>query len=142
VKRLLNLKLNILRWYPIVANVWLVLVMSGFLFGIDIAQYTNTLLGCCLVLSAYLFVDSLLCKFCLWHQVLVTSQAVCLSLQFLERIGVGFSRLAVTILIISIFSIFVSLLLYKQCLFFTKIEIYVKRKWVNHRGTRDNQRHY
>jgi len=113
-ERLIPIKIWLLKWYPIFANIWLLILLIAYHYGFDLFKLSNMLLGGCLIISLMLFVDSIIFYFCLWHRVLIINQAIYLVLQFMNRNGVEFNYYIRTAFGLTIISLLLATFLYRK----------------------------
>lgn len=84
-------KVNILiiKWFPILMNIFILCTGIEVLFNIDLkTQYAYTTLGYSFVILCLLFGLSLEKKFCLWHRLLLYNMFFTLVLETINLFGV------------------------------------------------------
>lgn len=118
------MKIWLLKWYPVVTNIWLLVLLVAHLYEINLSQYTNMLFGGCLFISLMLYIDSVIYCFCAWHRVLIINQALYLLLQFINRLGIEFNYYLYVALSITIFSLLLATFLYSKHGCFKKMANY------------------
>lgn len=97
----------IVKFYPIIVNIWLCLILSGF-----ISDSLYPIFGHGLLVDVLLLVLSYLFRFCTWHRILIYSMMINVTLEFLQNNGVFFSDSFCISLTITITSLVLSTILY------------------------------
>lgn len=102
----------LVKFYPIIANLWIFLAMVGTIFGIDISIYTYTFLGQSFITNAMILILSYLLNFCGWHRMLIYSMSACLFLETLNNYGIQNNYYIYHILIISLLGLILSTVIF------------------------------
>ena len=105
----------IVKFYPIIVNIWLCLILSGV-----ISDSLYPIFGHGLAVDFLLLVLSYLFRFCSWHRILIYSMMANVTLEFLQNNGVFFSDSFCVSLTLTITSLVLSTILYYRNGCYTK----------------------
>ena len=83
--------INNVKWYPIIANIVILIAFLFALIDIKIYDITSPLFGTCLLISHYWWRFSIDFKFCVWHRVLIANLALVSSIVLLNNIATMFN---------------------------------------------------
>jgi phosphatidylserine synthase len=93
------------KYFPIVANGVLLVLMLFQLFDIELRTVVSYMTGCAIWPAVNLIIQSSTAHFCAWHRVLIYNIIFYAFLQLLDRFGIGFSFYLYIALIVS-FAVF------------------------------------
>ena len=105
--------INLVRIYPIICNIWILLCMVGQIFYIDISEKTYTFFGQSFFTNAIILLLSYKFRFCLWHRILIYSMTFTLFTETLNIWGIENNYYFYIVLIFVLLSIVLSIILYK-----------------------------
>lgn len=84
--------------------------MTLYIFGIRISMYE--IFGQSYMFNFLLFISSIVFSFCSWHRILILSMTSILVLETIRNFGLKIEHYAYTCIIIGLFSIALSAILY------------------------------
>ena len=116
------LLIKLLKYYPVIVNLWILIDMIGYFLNVKVSEYSYTLLGHSLYLDIILLILSLKFKFCLWHQILILSSSFYLIVETLNIWGLENNYYFYVNLCVIAISICVATILYKRYGCFKKVE--------------------
>lgn len=84
---MIRVVVNIIKYYPVVMNIYLLIAMGLYLLDIDIniSKYIYTILGQSFITNIILYYLSVKFKLCEWHRILIINMTLCLLLETLHN---------------------------------------------------------
>ena len=127
MKRLL---INTIKLYPVIINLWILIIMLSFCFGISSDSIRNTyvIFGQSFISNFLIFTLSLSFHFCVWHRILICSMSCVLLMEVMYKFGIHIPHFAYVSITIIVLSLIVSAILYYKhgCHSKKKVNIGVK----------------
>jgi len=99
-----------IKFYPIVINIYILIIMVLATFGIRISLYD--VFGQSYAMNFLLFSGSIIFSFCLWHRLLIVSMTSILCMESLYRLGLKIESYSYICVLIVLFTIVLSSILY------------------------------
>lgn len=87
-------------------------MMIAYLTNFTCKSYFYTLIGQSFYFNAILFILSINLKFCLWHRILIISMSLVLLMETLYNFGLTINNYLYICIVISVFSLLTSAILY------------------------------
>jgi len=105
--------INIVRIYPIICNIWILLSMIGQIFYVDLMEKTYPFFGQSFFTNMIILILSYKFRFCLWHRILIYSMTFTLFIETLNIFGIENNYYFYIVLIYVFLSLVLSTFLYK-----------------------------
>jgi len=115
-----KLELASVKYFPIVANVALLVLMLFQIYHVEVKPITGYLVGCSLWANINLIIQSKRLYFCTWHRVLLYNIMFYAVLQICWRLGFEFNYYLYLCLTINIASLITAFMLYRKNGCYTK----------------------
>jgi len=113
--------INCLKFYPIIINLYIIIVMSLYMFEIKLSAYE--VFGQSFMFNFLLLIGSFVFSFCAWHRILIYSMTLILLLETMYSIGLRIANYSYLCILIVLFSIILSSILYYKNGCYKKKEI-------------------
>lgn len=127
MKRLL---INTIKLYPVIINLWILVIMLLFCLGIGLDNIRNTyvIFGQSILSNFLVFILSFAFHFCAWHRALICSMTCVLIMEAIYKFGIHIPHFAYISIAIIVLSLIVSAILYYKhgCHSKKKVNIGVK----------------
>jgi len=82
-----KLLIKLIKYYPVVMNVYISFMMVGYINNLIIKDFAYTFIGQSFYINIILFILSLNLRFCLWHRILIVSMSLVLSIETFYNFG-------------------------------------------------------
>lgn len=82
-----KLIIRMLKYYPIIVNVYIAIMMMGYITHIISSDKGYTFIGQCFYMNAFLFLIAPKLGFCTWYRVLVISMSLVLLIETFYNYG-------------------------------------------------------
>jgi hypothetical protein len=86
-----NVKIWLVKWFPILANVNLLVILLFSLYGVEVKGVTAYLFGVSIMPALIVWCESKELYFCSWHRILLINVYIYAILHMMQRAGVQFS---------------------------------------------------
>jgi len=106
------LLIRLLKYFPIILNIQLLLNVQLYSIGIDISNWIYCLTGTSMYVMVICFISSFVFKFCIWYRVLCISSIISLILEYIDINIVKINYYLYAIQGVVILGLFVSLILF------------------------------
>lgn len=106
------LLVKLLRAYPIIYNIQVLVLIVLFQFKIDISNWIYDITGASLYMVAICFIASYIFHFCTWYRILCISSALSLILEWIDVNIVSVPFYIYIVQVIVIVAIFTALIMY------------------------------
>lgn len=125
--------IKLIKYYPIVLNAYILVIMSLYTIGFDfnICKYLYTFIGQSFIYNAMLLYFSFKFKFCVWHRLLIYNMTFCLLLETITNLGFKLNNYAYIVVISTILTIFVSIIIFLKHGTFNKEKSNTNTKSIN-----------
>ena len=105
-----RIMIDCLKFYPIIINTYIIIVMFLYLIGIKISLYD--IFGQSYMFNLLLLTSSYVFSFCLWHRILIYSMTSVLILETATNFGLKIGNYPYLCILIVLLSIILSSILY------------------------------
>lgn len=108
--------LRLIKYYPILINLYLLIGMSLYVSGIDVSfgRYIYTFFGQSFYINIIVFLLSAKFRLCIWHRLLIYNMSFCLLLETLYNYGLSINNYAYIVIVTTIITIFIAILIFKK----------------------------
>lgn len=87
-----SVKIWLVKWFPIFANLNILLILLLALAGIEVKQFTAYLFGVSLMPALIVWCESKELYFCSWHRILLINIYIYAILHIMQRAGIQFDH--------------------------------------------------
>lgn len=104
--------INIIKYYPVVMNVYILITMVICMIGFDIniSHYTYTFIGQSFITNIILYFFSIKFKMCAWHRILIINMTICLLLETLHNFNLIKWEYSYLVVVLTILASLISVL--------------------------------
>ena len=108
--------LQLIKYYPILVNLYVLLGMLIYVSGIriNVSDYLYTYIGHSFYVDIVVLLLSLKLKFCVWHRILIANMMICLAIETLTNYNVYIKNDVYIMIISTIITIFIALLIFRK----------------------------
>ena len=108
--------LKLIKYYPILVNLYVLLGMLIYVSGIriNVSTYLYTYIGHSFYVDIILILLSIVFIFCVWHRLLIGNMMLCLAIETLTNYNVYIKNDVYIMIISTIITIFISLFIFRK----------------------------
>ena len=108
--------IKLVKYYPILVNLYVLLGMLIYVSGIriNVSTYLYTYIGHSFYVDAVFILLSIVFRFCVWHRILIGNMVLCLAIETLTNYNVYIKNDVYIMIISTIITIFISLLIFRK----------------------------
>ena len=108
--------LKLIKYYPILVNLYVLLGMLIYVSGIriNVSTYLYTYIGQSFYVDAVFILLSVVFRFCIWHRILIANMMLCLAIETLTNYNIYIKNDVYIMIISTIITIFISVLIFRK----------------------------
>ena len=108
--------LQLIKYYPILVNLYVLLGMLIYVSGIriNVSTYLYTYIGHSFYVDAVFILLSIIFRFCVWHRILIANMMLCLAIETLTNYNIYIKNDVYIMIISTIITIFIALLIFRK----------------------------
>ena len=122
-----------MKYYPIVANINLLVLLVLQLFNVNLNGITGYVVGCVIWPTIILVILSKMLNFCLWHRILLYNTIAYAIICLLDKLHIEFNYYIYMALIFNVLAIIVATILYVKYGCYKRMENHTSTKHNNFR---------